>query len=191
MHPRTTIDADAIVHELQAAGQPMLEDIAAAFGREVLAEDGSLDREALGAVVFRDEKARTRLGAIVHPPVIAEMMRRAKTAVEAGDPLVVLDIPLLFEGRVSGRGSGAHMNFDETLCVWVSRDIQIERTMARDACDAAEAVRRIEAQLPIDEKREMADHVIDNSGTIENTREQVAALVTRLTGGQLSGKAAS
>lgn len=87
------------------------------------------------------------------------------------------------------------MNFDETVCVWVSRDVQVERTMARDACDAAEAERRIEAQLPIDEKREMADHVIDNSGTIENTREQVVALVTRLTGGQLSaqlsGKAAS
>jgi dephospho-CoA kinase len=191
----TTIDADAIVHEQQAAGQPMLEEISAAFGDEVIAEDGSLDREALGAVVFRDEKARVRLGAIVHPPVIAEMMRQAKAAVEGGDPLVVLDIPLLFEGRVSGRGSGASMNFDETVCVWVSRDVQVERTMARDACDAAEAERRIEAQLPIDEKREMADHVIDNSGTIENTREQVVALVTRLTGGQLSaqfsGKAAS
>ena len=173
----------------------MLEEIADAFGDEVIAEDGSLDREALGAVVFRDEKARVRLGAIVHPSVIAEMMRRAKAAIEGGDPLVVLDIPLLFEGRVSGRGSGASMNFDETVCVWVSRDVQVERTMARDACDAAEAERRIEAQLPIDEKREMADHVIDNSGTIENTREQIVALVSRLTGGQLSaqlsGKAAS
>jgi len=187
----TTIDADAIVHEQQAAGQPMLDEIAAAFGHEVIAEDGSLDREALGAVVFRDEKARARLGSIVHPPVIAEMMRRAKAAVEAGDPLVVLDIPLLFEGRVSGRGSGASMNFDETVCVWVSRDVQIERTMSRDGCDTAEAERRIEAQLPIDEKREMADHVIDNSGAIENTRQQVAALVTRLTDRQLSGKAAS
>lgn len=182
----TTIDADQIVHEKQAAGQPMLAEIAAAFGEEVIAKDGSLDREALGAVVFRDEKARVRLGAIVHPPVIAEMLRRAKAAVEAGDALVVLDIPLLFEGRVSGRGSGASMNFDETLCVWVSREIQIERTMARDGCDAEEAKRRINAQLPIDEKREMADHVIDNSGTIEETRAQVAALVSRLTSGKLS-----
>ena len=186
----TTIDADQIVHEKQAAGQPMLAEIAAAFGEEVIAKDGSLDREALGAVVFRDEKARVRLGAIVHPPVIAEMLRRAKAAVEAGDALVVLDIPLLFEGRVSGRGSGASMNFDETLCVWVSREIQIERTMARDGCDAEEAERRINAQLPIDEKREMADHVIDNSGTIEETRAQVAALVSRLTSGKLSREGA-
>ena len=154
-------------------------------------EDGTLDREALGAVVFRDEKARLRLNSIVHAPVIGEMMRRAKAAIEAGDPLVVLDIPLLFEGRTAGRGSGASMNFDETLCVWVSREIQVERTMARDACDVEEAERRIEAQLPIDEKREMADHVIDNSGTIEETRLQVADLVARLTGSQLSGKAAS
>jgi dephospho-CoA kinase len=186
----TTIDADAIVHEQQAAGQPMLEEIAAAFGDKVIAPDGTLDREALGAIVFRDDKARVRLGSIVHPPVIAEMMRQAKAAVEAGDPLVVLDIPLLFEGRVNGRGSGAIMDFDETLCVWVSRKVQIERTMARDACDRGEAERRIAAQLPIDEKREMADHVIDNSGTLEETRAQVTRLVVRLTDGQLSGEAA-
>ena len=186
----TTIDADAIVHEQQAAGQPMIREIAAAFGDEVIASDGTLDREALGAVVFRDEKARARLGMIVHPPVIAEMMRRAKAAVEANEPLVVLDIPLLFEGRVNGRGSGAIMDFDETLCVWVSREVQIERTMARDACTADEAGRRIEAQLPIDEKREMADHVVDNSGTIEETRAQVEALVARLTDGKLSREAA-
>jgi dephospho-CoA kinase len=187
----TTIDADAIVHEQQAAGQPMLAEIAAAFGDDVISSDGTLDREALGAIVFRDEKARARLVAIVHPPVIAEMMRRAKAAVEANEPLVVLDIPLLFEGRVNGRGSGAIMDFDETLCVWVSRKVQIERTMARDACTAEEAERRIAAQLPIDEKRKMADHVIDNSGTVEQTRTQVAELVARLTGGKLRGEAAS
>lgn len=187
----TTIDADAIVHEQQAAGQPMLAEIAAAFGDDVISSDGTLDREALGAIVFRDEKARARLVAIVHPPVIAEMMRRANAAVEADEPLVVLDIPLLFEGRVNGRGSGAIMDFDETLCVWVSRKVQIERTMARDACTAEEAERRIAAQLPIDEKRKMADHVIDNSGTVEQTRTQVAELVARLTEGKLRGEAAS
>jgi dephospho-CoA kinase len=178
----TTIDADAIVHEQQAAGQPMLGEIAAAFGDGVIAADGSLDREALGAIVFRNADARARLGEIVHPPVIAEMMRRAKAGVEANVPLVVLDIPLLFEGRVSGRGSGAIMDFDETLCVWVSRAVQIERTMSRDNCAADEAERRIAAQLPIDEKREMADQVIDNSGSLEETRSQVVALFERLTG---------
>jgi len=186
----TTIDADAIVHAQQAAGQPMLLEIAAAFGEKVIAADGRLDREALGAIVFNDEAARTRLGNIVHPPVIAEMMNRAKAAVEAGDPLAVLDIPLLFEGRLSGRGSGALMHFDATVCVWVRREVQLERTMARDGCSAEEAERRIAAQLPIDEKREMADHVIDNSGSLAQTRAQVVALAAALTGGQQAGLAA-
>ena len=117
----------------------------------------------------------------MHPPVIAEMMRRAKAAVEAEVPLVVLDIPLLFEGRQSGRGSGALMDFDATLCVWVRREVQIERTRSRDGCSEEEALRRIAAQLPIDEKRAMADHVIDNSGSEEQTRTQVEALFERLT----------
>ena len=178
----TTIDADAIVHEMQAVGQPLLEEIAKAFGDDVITSDGALDREALGSIVFRDEAARARLGQITHPPVIAEMIRRAKAGIEANDVLVVLDIPLLFEGRVSGRGSGAIMDFDETLCIWVSREVQIERTMARDDCDKGEAERRIAAQLPIDEKRDMADHVIDNSGSPAETRAQVIALFEKLTG---------
>jgi dephospho-CoA kinase len=184
----TTIDADAIVHEQQAAGQPVLRKIAEAFGQDILAEDGSLDREALGAIVFRDEKARVKLGSITHPPVIAEMANRAKNAVAAGDPLVVLDIPLLFEGRESGRGSGALMDFEATVCVWVSREVQIERTSKRDDCDTAEAERRVASQMPIDKKREMADHVIDNSGSPEETRRQVIALVRELTKGALGGE---
>lgn len=186
----TTIDADAIVHELQAPGQPMLRELALAFGDEILTADGALDRKALGAIVFRDETARARLGEIVHAPVIGEMMRRAKAAVERGDPLVVLDIPLLFEGRVTGRGSGALMRFDATVCVWVDEAVQLARTMARDGCDADEARRRMAAQLPIDQKRALADHVIDNSGTPEATRAQVEALVWRLTNGLLGAEPA-
>jgi len=177
----TTIDADAIVHEQQAPGQPMLAEIAGAFGDEVIGADGSLDREALGNIVFKDAAARARLGSLVHPPVIAEMMRRAKAAVEAEVPLVVLDIPLLFEGRQSGPGSGAVMDFDATVCVWVRPEVQLARTVARDGCTEEEAMRRIAAQLPIDEKREMADHVIDNSGSQAETRTQVEALVKLLT----------
>ena len=177
----TIVDADAIVHELQAAGQPMLKEIAAVFGDEVIAEDGSLDRPALGGIVFRDVQLRRQLEQIVQPPVIAEMMNRAKRAVDAGEAMVVMDIPLLFEGQKTGRGSAAVMNYDATVCVWVTSEIQLERTMSRDGCDQAEAERRIAAQLPIDEKREMADHIIDNSGSPEITRQQVKALYTTLT----------
>jgi len=177
----TTICADSVVHELQAPHTPMLKEIAEAFGEGVIRADGSLDREALGAIVFRDDAARARLGLIVHPPVIAEMMRRAKAAVDAGVPVVVVDIPLLFEGRKSGRGSGAIMDFDLTVAVWVPAEVQIERTMARDGCDRGEAERRVAAQMPIEEKRQLADRVIDNAGDVAETRRQVEALFAELT----------
>ena len=175
------VDADAIVHELQAAGQPMLKEIAAAFGDGVLTDDGALDRPALGSIVFRDPERRRELEQIVQPPVVAEMARRAKVAIDDGVPMVVMDIPLLFEGKKTGRGSAAAMQYDATICIWVPMETQIERTMSRDECERGEAERRIAAQLPIDEKREMADHVIDNSGTPEQTCEQVEALYAQLT----------
>lgn len=174
------IDADAIVHELQAAGQPLLREIAAAFGEHLILEDGSLDREGLGAIVFRDEEARARLGRIVHPAVGAEMARRLADARASDAPLIVLDIPLLFEGRASGRGGASQLDFDATVLVWVPRETQIERTVARDGCDREEAERRVASQMPIDEKRPLADHVIDNSGTRDDTRRAVAELFERL-----------
>ena len=176
-----TIDADAIVHELQAPGSPMLEQIAAAFGPGVLAEGGALDRPALAAIVFRDPAARARLGAIVHPPVIAEMLRRARAAVDGGAALVVLDIPLLFEGRKASTGSATAMRYDAWVLVWVPPEVQVERTMERDGCERGEALRRIAAQMPIDEKKAMATHVVDNSGSLAETRAQVEALYAELT----------
>jgi len=176
-----TIDADAIVHELQAPGSSMLQQIAAAFGPGVLAEDGALDRPALAAIVFRDPEARARLGAIVHPPVIAEMLRRARAAVDGGAALVVLDIPLLFEGRQASTGSATAMRYDAWVLVWVPPEVQVDRTMERDGCDRGEALRRIAAQMPIDEKKAMATHVIDNSGSLAETRAQVEALYAELT----------
>jgi dephospho-CoA kinase len=177
----TPIDADAIVHQLQTPGTPMLRAMAEAFGVHIINEDGSLDREAVSAIVFRDADARVRLGAIVHPPVIAEMMRQADEGRKNGDPLVVLDIPLLFEGAKRGTGAAVATKYDATILAWVPVETQIERTMQRDGCDRGEAERRIDAQLPIDEKREMADYVIDNSGSREDTAAQVRKLYEELT----------
>jgi dephospho-CoA kinase len=174
------IDADRIVHELQAPGTPALAEIVAAFGPEVLRNDGSLDRPALGAIVFREPEARARLNAILHPRVGAEMARREREAREAGAPVIVLDIPLLLEGRSGGTGTAARLGFDAIVVVWVPEDVQVTRTCSRDGCDAAEARRRIAAQLPLDEKRELADHVIDNSGSLEQTQRQVDALWEKL-----------
>ncbi len=175
------VDADAIVHGLQAPGAPMLDAIAQAFGAEMIDAEGALDRDALAALVFRDDEARARLGQIVHPPVVEEMMRRTKAALEGTAPLVVLDIPLLFEGQKRGSGSAAAMQFDSTVLVWVPPSVQIERTVARDGCSAEEAERRVAAQMPIDEKKAMASVVIDNSGSRERTREQVRELFESLT----------
>ncbi len=172
----TIIDADAIVHELQAPGTPVLAEIAEAFGPDVIDASGALDRDALGAIVFRDQAARTRLGKIVHPKVGAEMMRRVSAAQQAGDPVVVLDIPLLFEGRRAGTGTASLLDFDATILVYVPEAIQVERQLGRESYDRDEALRRIRAQLPMDDKRAMADHVIDNSGTREETEKRVREL---------------
>jgi len=160
----------------------MVDELAAAFGPGILDASGALDRKALGAIVFRDEDARLRLNSIVHPQVGAEFARRLAAALAANAGLVVLDIPLLFEGRESGKGSAASRNVQTTVVVWVPESVQIERTIARDACSREEAQHRVRAQLPLDRKRELADHVIDNSGSLADTERQVRALYTKLTG---------
>lgn len=177
----TVIDADAIVHELQARGQPLVDEIAAEFGPGVLTSDGSLDRDALGGIVFRDPEARQRLNRLVHPKVGAEFARRLQAAREADVPLIVLDIPLLFESRQAGTGGTSAMSFDATILVWVPRETQIERQLAREDYGRAEAERRIAAQLPLDDKPALADQVIDNSGSREETERQVRELYARLT----------
>jgi dephospho-CoA kinase len=172
----TVIDADAFVHELQAPGSPLLAEIATAFGTGVIDAAGRLDRAALGAIVFRDAAARARLGAITHPPVAAEIARRVARARSEQAPVVVLDIPLLFEGRQAGTGTAALLQFDATVVVWAPEQAQIQRQIGRDGCSHQEALRRIRAQLPLHEKKALADFVIDNSGTPEETERQVRAL---------------
>ena len=177
------VDSDEIVRELQAPGQPMLAQIAEAFGADVIAADGSLDRAKLGDIVFRDPEARRRLNAIVHPGVGRESAARLAAAREAGAPLAVLDIPLLYETRRGGTPSRANSGVDAVVVVYAPRELQIERQLERNDYDRAEAERRIDSQISIEEKRELADHVIDNSGSLEETRRQVRELYSALVGG--------
>jgi dephospho-CoA kinase len=93
-----------------------------------------------------------------------------------------MDIPLYFEGLRSGTGSAAARDYDAAILVWVPPEVQVERTMARDRCERAEAERRVAAQMPIDEKRPYATHIIDNSGDRDETRRQVGKLYSELTG---------
>jgi len=176
----TVIDADAIVHELQAPGMPMVKELAEAFGPKIVGADGALLREELGQLVFSNEAARERLNALVHPKVGAEFARRLVAAKAARVPLIVLDIPLLFEGRKAGSRSAASMQSEAVIVVWAPRKTQLARQMARDERARQDAQARIDSQIPLDDKREQADHVIDNSGTLEETERQVAALYTEL-----------
>ena len=171
----SVVDADAIVHELQTAGSPLLDRIVDAFGSGVLLGSGELDREALGSLVFSDANARERLNAIVHPAVGVEMARRIEESRKARAALVVVDVPLLLE-------TGSSAAFDAVVVVYCRESQQIERQQARDGSSREEAEQRVRAQLSIEEKRRLADHVIDNSGSPEETDRQVRVLYGVLAG---------
>ncbi len=174
------IDADAIVHELEGPGQPLTAEIAAQFGRHILGPDGAVNREALGALVFRDPAARLRLNQLVHPRVGGEIARRVQAARNAGVPVLVLDIPLLLEVRGQGPSARSLLGLEAVVVVWVPLELQIARVMQRDGLPREEVLRRVCAQMPLDEKRQLADHVIDNSGTLAETERQVHALWAEL-----------
>jgi dephospho-CoA kinase len=170
--------SDVIVRELQSPGGEVLNAIAETFGREYLTSEGSLDREKLGELVFNDEEARVKLGNLTHPAVYGQLLRRMEAHKAAGVAVIVLDIPLLLEGKRSGRGSGAKLPFDVVCVVYADEATQLERVMARDDLSREQAQSRVSAQLPIEEKRRMANVVIDNTGDWDATEKQVRELYT-------------
>jgi len=171
-------DADAVVHRLQAPGGALVAPIEAAFPGST--GPRGVGREKLGAAVFADPDALARLEGIVHPAVRAA--GREFLLDHTGAKLVVLDIPLLFESRAAGAtGGGSALPFEATILVYAPRAVQIARTVARDGCSAAEAEARVAAQMPIDDKRALADHVVDNGGDLTDTERQVEALWRQLT----------
>jgi len=137
------------------------------FGQAVLHEDGTLNRKKLGEIVFADEAKRKALEAITHPAIRAVMRERMdKLQREAPNRLVVVDVPLLYE-------SGLQSLFEEVMVVYVPRSVQLERLMKRDGLSKADAERRLNAQMDIEEKKRLADIVIDNSGSLEDTALQL------------------
>ena len=159
----TVIDSDLVYRELAAPGTPLLARLAKRFGDEIVGDDGSLDRRRLGAIVFADPEALHDLDRITHPAVIAEVDQRvaAKT-----DGVVVLDAVKLIE---SGHADGC----DAVWVVVTDPEEQVTRLMKRNNLPAEEARRRVAAQPPIGPKLARADFVIDNSGSRDETREQV------------------
>ena len=168
--------SDKIVRELQSPGGACLRAIAETFGMEYLTPSGELDRPKLGKFVFENPGARLKLNNLIHPLVGAEHQRRAAAHRARGVKVIVADIPLLLEGRKAGTGSGAILPFDLIVLVYARQEQQLERVIARDGLSAEEARARIAAQMPIEEKRAMADVVIDNSGPWEDTAQRVREL---------------
>jgi dephospho-CoA kinase len=162
----------------------MLDAIAEVFGPDLIDAEGRLDRNALGATVFGDPAARRRLEEIVHPEVIATMAERVASAQAAGAPLIVMDIPLLFERSENRSNRESTPSFDATVLVYAPEPLQIERLMNRDGCNREAALQRIRAQLPIESKKALADIIIDNSGSPEETRLQTRMLFERFTAGR-------
>ncbi len=170
------VDADYWAREVVKPGSEGLEMIRRQFGDAYLHPDGTLNREKMASLVFSDEEARRRLNAITHPLIRQKMDEQVQMALKA-DPkaIVVMDIPLLIESIVKGE-----RRVDKIILVYVPEPIQLERLMRRNGLSREEAVSRIRAQMPIDEKRPYADFIIDNSGPLEQTEEQVDRLMDKL-----------
>jgi dephospho-CoA kinase len=164
------IDADVISREVVEPGEPALEQIIEHFGPEILQFDGALDRKKLGSVIFNDAEKRQVLNQIIHPAVRQRMMTKRDDLVREGNEHVVLDIPLLLENN---------LNFlvDRVIVVYVNEATQKQRLVERDGRGEEDAAARIRSQMPLEEKKDLADAVIDNSGTEKETKIQVDELL--------------
>lgn len=167
------ICADELAHEAVKRGSAALEEIRRAFGTEVLAEDGTLDRAAMARLVFQDAAKRKLLETIIHPRVAEEQQRRLDRLEREGHRIVAIDVPLLFE-------SGWEEAFDLVIVVYVPTQIQEQRLIARDAISQEDARARLDAQMPIDQKKKLADLVVDNTRGMEHTLDQVKEILVKL-----------
>lgn len=167
------IDADQTARQVVMPGSLGLAQIVSRFGSQVLQPDGTLDRAALGSMVFDDPQNLSDLDQIEHPLIMAAIDKQLAGFKKQGLPVVVLDVPLLFE-------TGMDQECDLTVLAVVDRKTQLERLMKRDHCSKAAALKRINAQMPLEEKMQRADVTIDNNGSLAQTRLQVAKLVKRV-----------
>ena len=169
------VDGDVLSRELTAEHGPALPDIRRAFGDGVFHPDGTLNRRALGAVVFGDDKARDTLDTIMQPLLLTLILRDIEEARLSGAALCVLDMPLLYEKNLDRL-------CDRVWCAFIPRETQLERLMQRDGFTRQEAEARLRSQLPAAEKAARADVVIDTSGPIQYTKEHVISLYAKEVG---------
>ena len=168
------IDADVIAREVVAPGSRSLVAIVNAFGEDVLTDEKSLKRARLGEIVFSDPSKKKILENILHPEIIAEQDRRLKDLeLEGRAPIAIVDAAVMIE-------SGSWKRFDAIVVVDCDESQQICRLRRRNGMNEDEAIKRVNAQMPLSEKVKYADHVIDNRGSIDDTRKQVEELMKLL-----------
>jgi dephospho-CoA kinase len=170
------IDADRISRDVLAPGGRAYADVVREFGRDVLHPDGSVDRKRLGAIVFSDPARRALLESLTHPAILEAMKEALAALSREGHGAAVVEAALIHESRVKGL-------FDAVVSVRCDEETQIRRAMARDGISREEALARLRAQMDADGKAQRSDHVIDNSGSLEETWAQVERVAAILRGG--------
>ena len=160
------VDADVVARRVVEPGTEGLANIVAHFGTEIIQKDGTLNREKLGAMIFSDAEKRETLNNLLSAQIRRAIMADTETLVNANQPLIVLDIPLLYE-------AGYETHCDAVMVVYTTEAVQLERLMARNNLTEEEALNRIASQEPIETKKDRADIVIDNNGPLNHTYEQV------------------
>jgi dephospho-CoA kinase len=168
------IDADLIAREVVEPGEPAYQKIIDAFGQGVLDDEGYINRKKLGALIFQDAEKRKSLNDITHPEIIKrEQEILAELMTEGHEGIVILDAALLIEAGGAGR-------VDRLVVVTADEGTQQKRVSDRDDLPREEALRRIRSQMPLSEKAKLAHYIIDNSGTLEQTRHEVLGLYRSL-----------
>ena len=167
------IDADLIAHQLMLPNEKNYEAIVNKFGKEILSLDQTIDRKKLGEIVFNDKMKLTLLNEITHPNIVAEIKRQMSKFRQDHAAIVVLDIPLLFEGKLENLCDGV-------LLISASKQIQMHRLMVRNHLSEKQAASRIASQMSLIEKKNLADYVIENNGSVAELRKKIAAVLTSL-----------
>ena len=167
------IDADQLVRQLQTAHSKGLERLTAVFGSGILNADQTLNRQALGSLVFSDQTKLAKLNMVMQPLIRDEIWRQVKNYQKQQIPYVILDAPLLFEENYADE-------CDLVVVVATDHQIQVQRLMKRNGYSQAEAEQRIDSQMPLAEKKRLADIVIDNNGSKEELKRQAAGLIDQM-----------
>ena len=160
------VDADVVAREVVEIGTDTYKKLVSEFGQEILNSDKTLNRPKLGSIIFQDQEKREKLNSIMHPSIRTSMKEKTQKYIEDGHDVVVMDIPLLFESKLT------HL-VDKTLLVFVTEKTQLKRLMERNDLTEKEATDRIQSQMPLSEKVKLSHAVIDNNGSLTKTEQQL------------------